>query len=190
MSRKFILIIGPSGVGKGTMLRMLRERHPEIFFPVSATTRGPRPGEKEGETYYFLSNEAFLQKMNAGEFLEYAHVHGGNSYGTLKAPILKALEEGKTVVREVDYQGFLSIKQIIPNQITSIFILPPSLDILKKRIRGRAPISNAELDARMESLKKEIAIAKECDIQLETIDGDLEGSYKRFEQAVLSQNMR
>jgi guanylate kinase len=185
MSSRFILIIGPSGSGKGTLLEILKEKHPEIFFPISATTRKPRPNENNGETYYFLTKEDFLKKRKNNEFLEYAEVHGGNFYGTLKTPILQALTEGKIVVREIDYQGFLSISKIIPKkELQSIFILPPSLEILKERIKDRAPISAKELDARMESLKKEMHIAKQCDIQIHTIDNDIEGSYKIFEDAI------
>ena len=183
---KFILIIGPSGVGKGTLLQMLKERKKEIFFPVSATTRDPRPREKEGETYYFLSKESFELKIAAGEFLEYACVHGKNYYGMLKAPILKALEEGKIVVRECDYQGFLLAREVIPvEQLKSVFILPPEESILRKRIQERAPISNEELDARMESLRKEVEVAKECDVQLQTINVDIEASYQVFEKEIL-----
>jgi guanylate kinase len=191
MSSKFILIIGPSGSGKGTLLNILKERHLDIFFPISATTRSPRPNEKNGETYYFLSKKDFQNKIKEHKFLEYAEVHGGNFYGTLKKPILDALEKGKLVVREIDYQGFLSVSQIIPKEkLQSIFILPPSTDILKQRIKERAPISEEELEARMESLKKEIAIANKCDIQLQTIDGDIEDSYKLFEAAILDTNKK
>ena len=181
MSSKFILVIGPSGVGKGTMLQLLRERHPEVVFPISATTRDPRPGEKEGETYYFISKEDFESKIEENEFLEYACVHGKNYYGTLKKQIVDALDEGKTVVREIDYQGYLSVlKTDLAPRVKSIFILPPSIERLKERIRDRAPISEEELDARMESLQKEIAVAEECDVQLPLIDGDIEGSYELF----------
>ena len=185
MSSKFILIIGPSGSGKGTLLQILKNKHPEIFFPISATTRKPRPNEKNGETYYFLTQEDFQEKRNNNEFLEYAEVHGGNFYGTLKEPIFQALKEGKIVVREIDYQGFLSISKIMPKkELQSIFILPPSLEILKERIRERAPITEQELDARMKSLQKEMKIADQCSIQIHTINNDIEGSYTIFEKAI------
>ena len=186
MSRNFILLIGPSGSGKGTMLSLLKERHSEVFFPVSATTRAPRPGEKEGETYYFLSKKDFQQKIKEDAFLEYACVHGENYYGTLIKPIKEALDAGKIVVREIDYQGFLSVQKTeLAPYMRSIFILPPLESVLRKRIQERAPITEEELDARMESMKKELAVANDCDTQLQLVDGNIEGSYKLFEEEIL-----
>ncbi len=187
MSSKFVIIIGPSGVGKGTLLNLLKERHPEFLFPVSATTREMRPKEENGKTYYFFTKREFENKIKKGEFLEYAHVHGENYYGTLKKPILDAFEKNKMVVREVDYQGFISIRKIISKEkLKTIFLLPPSIEILKKRIIARSPILEDELNRRMESLKEEMKIADECDIRIQTIDGDIEASYKLFERAILN----
>ena len=183
---KIILIIGPSGVGKGTMLKILKKKHPEIFFPISATTRAPRLQEKDGENYYFLTKTAFEEKIKNNEFLEYAWVHNSEYYGTLKQPIFKALEDGKTVVREVDYQGFLTIRKIIPEKVLrSIFLLPPSVEILKNRIKARSNISEEGLKKRIESLKEELKFMDKCNLKMSQIDGDINNSYDIFEGCVL-----
>jgi len=182
-----VLIIGPSGVGKGTMLKMFQNKHSEFFFPISVTTRPPRETEKNGETYYFVSKQEFLQKIKNKEFLEYACVHHLHYYGTLKQDILQALTNGKNVIREIDYQGFLAIKKIInPQQLKTIFLLPPSLECLQKRIQSRSKIKTNELEQRMNSLKKEIKIAKKCTKTIKLIDGDIKKSYEIFEKIVLS----
>lgn len=170
-----LLIIGPSGVGKGTVISMLRKQHPDWQFAISATTRPPRPGEQDGETYHFLSTEAFEEKKAKEEFLEWAVVHKDYQYGTLQSEILPYLAAGKTVLREVDIQGFLSIREKIPTEnVLSFFFLPPPEEILRKRILERAPISEEVLDKRMESLKKEVEGAVLCDIEVQTQDGVLD----------------
>ncbi len=131
MSGKLVLIIGPSGVGKSVILRTLRERHPEFVFPRSATTRGRRQGESD-ILYHFVSDVEFDVWLKDGKFLEWAKVHQGDRYGTLVSEIIPAIEQGKTVVREVDAQGFESIRSheaftssgAYP--LLTIFILPDS----------------------------------------------------------------
>ncbi len=173
---KIIFVSGPSGVGKGTLINALRERHLDWVFPPSCTTRKPRPGEKEGETYYFIDKDDFDKKIEAGDFLEYAIVHGGNRYGTLKKPLLDPIKEGKTVVREFDVQGFTQAREILDRaDYVSIFLMPAeSLDILAQRIRDRAPITDTELEKRMESVQKEVAKAPIYDHILKSYDGEIE----------------
>lgn len=172
-SGKLIVIVGPSGVGKGTAINFLKKWHPEWVFPVSATTRSPRPGEIDGETYHFFSREQFQKMIAAGDFVEWARVHGDHFYGTLKSEIFPALKKGKIVLREVDFQGLLSIQKIVPKKnLITVFLLPPPREVLIKRIRARAPISDAELSERLKSLEKELPAAKKCDFQIQTRDGD------------------
>ncbi len=172
---KLYLILGPSGSGKGTVLQALRSKHPTFFFPVSCTTRPKRPHEVEGEVYHFVSKEEFERRKEAGEFLEWAVVHHDYSYGTLKAPIVEALEAGKTVIREVDVQGLRSIREIIPReQLVSIFLTVPGWDTLRRRILGRAAMSEEELARRHESFLREMEWAKECDHVIESIEGEIE----------------
>ena len=127
-----IVISGPSGAGKGTICKALLEKHDNIFISVSATTRNPRQGEIEGVNYYFLTKEAFEEKVKENGFLEYANVHG-NFYGTPKVNVEKMLDEGKDVILEIDIQGALQVKDNFKEGVF-IFILPPSMEELKQRI--------------------------------------------------------
>lgn len=182
---KLYLILGPSGSGKGTVLDALRKRHPEFVFPVSCTTRPPRPHEVEGEVYHFISPEEFERRKAGGEFLEWAVVHHDYSYGTLKAPILEALEAGKTVIREVDVQGLRSIRDLIPREnLVSIFLTVPGWDTLKRRILKRAAMSEEELARRHESFLKEMEWAKECDHVIESVEGEIEALIRDVERVI------
>ena len=172
-SGRLVLLVGPSGSGKGTVLALLREWHPEWVFPVSATTRAPRPGERDGQTYFFLSEEEFLAREKAGDFLETAVVHGGARYGTLASQIVPQVQKGKIVVREVDIAGFHSLKKhFSPPVLRSIFLLPPPKAVLVRRLRERSPIGEEELARRMASLQRELPVASECDVQIEPQEGN------------------
>ena len=123
MVGKIFLILGPSGSGKGTVMAYLHQEFKDAVFPISCTTRSPRPGEHDGDVYYFLNRDEFQKKIDAGEFLEWAKVHNDNMYGTLKKPILDALAAGKIVIREVDMQGVESIVKLLPrDQVVSILL--------------------------------------------------------------------
>lgn len=161
---KLFLILGPSGSGKGTVIKYLRKKFPEAVFPISCTTRMPRPGEQEGDMYHFLTKEEFGKRIAAGEFLEWAMVHHDNKYGTLKKPILDAIDGGKIVIREVDMQGVKSIRALLPKEkVISIFITAPSWGNLKKRITGRSPLGRDELLQREKSFAREMEFSRECD---------------------------
>lgn len=178
-----ILILGPSGSGKGTVLRYLREHYPEAVFPVSCTTRQPREGEKEGEVYHFVTEETFKERIARGDFLEYAVVHGTNHYGTLKESILNPLQEGKLVIREVDVQGLRSIRELIPaERLTSIFLTVDSWDTLRDRIVSRAEISEEELERRRQSFLIEMEWADEVDHVIVNQDGKVEETFARLDQ--------
>ena len=182
-------ISGPSGVGKGTVIERLKQRHPDWIFPPSCTTRAPRPGELEGETYYFISAENFKARLAAGEFLEHAQVHAQHFYGVLKAPLLEGVEQGKIVIREFDVQGFAQAKTKLPREIfTSFFLLPAEgLASLIQRIQDRAPISPEELLHREESMSKELAAADQYDHQLSSYDGKIEELVQQVEAVILQQ---
>lgn len=129
-----IVISGPSGAGKGTICKALVEKG-DYFVSVSATTRNPRAGEVDGKSYYFLKKEDFIKKIESGDFLEHAEVHG-NLYGTPKSSVLEKLDEGKDVILEIEVQGALNVKKIFPEAVL-IFLAPPSFDELRKRLTGR-----------------------------------------------------
>ncbi|MBO7726182.1 MAG: guanylate kinase [Thermoguttaceae bacterium] len=159
---KLIIVSGPSGVGKGTLLRRVRQTG---LFPlvmsVSATTRAKRPGEEDGVDYYFLTREDFLARRSRGEFLESFEVYpGGALYGTLTEPVARRLEEGKWVILEIDVKGARQVLQTFPDAV-SIFVLPPSFEDLEKRLRGRGTESEESLAKRLAQAKSELASADE-----------------------------
>lgn len=171
---KLFLILGPSGSGKGTVIAYLRKRFPEAIFPVSCTTRPPRSGEHDGEVYHFLPKEEFQKKRDAGEFLEWAVVHHDNMYGTLKKPILDALNAGKLVIREVDIQGVESIRRLLQaDHLVSIFITAPSWENLKKRILKRSALSAEELAEREKSFNREMEFSKQCNYVVMSEEGKI-----------------
>lgn len=182
---KLILILGPSGSGKGTIIKYLKETHPEFIFPISYTTRSARPNEKDGEVYHFISKEEFQDKIAQDELLEYAIVHEDNYYGTIKSEILTPLKEGKTVIREVDIQGVESILEILKNQkVYTLFITTPSWEDLEKRIKERAEISDEELEKRENSYKKEIVHKSKCDYLLENEYGKQEDAFAAIDKII------
>lgn len=174
MEGKLFLILGPSGTGKGTAIDYLHKQFPDAVFPLSCTTRAPRPRERDGDVYHFSTKEDFQKKIAAGEFLEWAVVHHDNMYGTLKKPILDALAAGKTVIREVDMQGVESIKKLLPaGQVVSIFIAAPSWESLKSRILGRSRIPDEELRQRKISFEREMEFSKKCDFVVMSEQGKI-----------------
>ncbi|WP_312699601.1 guanylate kinase [Sedimentibacter sp.] len=156
-----VVISGPSGAGKGTICKRLRELMKDLKVSVSATTRQPRWGEIEGESYFFIDEEEFINRLNNDEFLEYAKVYG-NFYGTPKKEVFKQLESGNDVILEIDIQGALQVKKNYPRGVF-IFILPPSITELKNRIEGRGTDSKEVILERMKCVYEELNYAFEYD---------------------------
>ncbi len=153
---------GPAGVGKGTVLQRALKELPNIGYSVSCTTREPRPGlDAEGETYYFISDEEFRRRVAAGDFLEYANVHG-HLYGTRRDIVEKALASGRDIVLEIDVQGAFIVKRKMPEAVM-VFVKPPSFDELARRLQKRGSESPAERELRMRNAKEELAHAKDYD---------------------------
>lgn len=162
MSKANIFIVsGPSGSGKDTILQEVFKQRPELFFSISSITRAMRPGEKEGEKYHFISKQAFENGLSQGAFLEH-NCYVGNYYGTPKAPVLAAVEQGRDAVIEVDVNGAAQIRQKLP-ECVSIFIMPPSFSVLKNRLRGRNTESEAQITERLNAALREIERAGEFD---------------------------
>lgn len=158
---KVVIISGPSGVGKGTLVKkLLNEPSLPLVLSVSATTRSPRPGEVNGREYWFISRDEFLEKRAKGEFLESFEVYeGGALYGTLRETVESLINQGKWVLLEIDVKGALSVMKELPDAL-SIFILPPSLDALKERLLNRGTENGEDLARRLEQAEKEISYSK------------------------------
>src|SRR5207253_3305693 len=144
-----------SGAGKSTIARMLMATDDGLALSISATTRPIRPGEVDGKDYYFVSDEKFDEMVAQGDFLEWAHVFG-HRYGTLKSEVLKTIEGGRDVLLDIDWQGTQQLKQVDPD-IVRVFILPPSMEELERRLRTRGTDSDAVIDARMRRAAAEIS---------------------------------
>lgn len=163
MAGKGLLVVfsGPSGAGKGTVLRALRKQNPGIRLSVSATTRAPRPGETDGREYYFMTREKFKRMAENGGMLEFAE-YCGNCYGTPAAPIERWTSEGTDVILEIEVQGGAQVQRKRPD-VVSIFILPPSLAELRRRLKKRGTEPAGVVRSRLETARKEIAQAGRYD---------------------------
>lgn len=156
-----VVISGPSGAGKGTICKRLKKEMKDLKVSVSATTRKPREGEVEGESYFFINEDNFVKMINNDDFLEYAKVYG-NYYGTPKEEVFKQLKDGNDIILEIDIQGALQVKKNCPRGVF-IFILPPSLNELKNRIEGRGTDSKDVILRRMQCAYDELDYAFEYD---------------------------
>jgi guanylate kinase len=156
------VITGPSGVGKGTLIRTLLERIPELELSVSATTREPRPGEEEGRDYHFLSEAEFDRRVLEGDFLEHAD-YSGRRYGTLRSELERRLADGASVVLEIEVQGARQVKEKMPDA-KRIFIAPPSEEALRTRLVGRGTDDETARERRLATAKSELAAQDEFDI--------------------------
>ena len=149
-------------MGKGTIVEFIKNNYPNVHVSVSATTRAPRPGEIDGQSYYFVTKDEFSKMVSAHQLLEYAEVHGGNLYGTPRLPVEEALAKGKPVILEIDIQGARQIKNNLPDART-IFIAPPSWEDLAIRLAARGTETDQERKTRLETAKLELAAQDECD---------------------------
>ncbi|CAL8980185.1 Guanylate kinase [Propionicimonas sp. T2.31MG-18] len=162
MSGDVTVISGPTAVGKGTVVQALRELHPELWVSVSATTRSPRPGEVEGQHYLFVSDEEFDELIASGGLLEWALVHGTDRYGTPAAPVRAAVAAGRRVILEIEVQGARQVKANLP-EVRTVFIAPPSWDVLRERLVGRGTETPEQMARRLRTAEDEIAVSREFD---------------------------
>lgn len=179
-SGQLIVITGPSGVGKGTLVQSLLNRHEQLTLSISATTRSPRAGETNGQDYFFLSRQDFEAMIEAGEFLEWAE-YAGNYYGTPRQAVEDKLQQGEQVVLEIEVVGARKIQQSFP-EATRIFILPPSLPVLEQRLQQRGKDSPDMIAQRLDHAKKEIAAVEEFDYAI--INDDLNRALSELEQII------
>ena len=188
LSNKGMLIVisGPSGVGKGTLCKLLINRIENLYLSVSATTRSPRPGEINGREYFFMSRQLFEEKIKKDEFLEWAKVYN-NYYGTPKDIVFQQLRDGKDVVLEIDTQGAAQVKNNYPEGIF-IFISPPSIKELKKRIIKRGSDTESSIELRMKSAIDEIKAASEYDYIV--LNDDLNQAALNLQSIVLAERCK
>ena len=175
---RLIVLAGPSGVGKSSVVTALRVALPEMYFSVSATTRDPRPGEVDGVHYRFVGPGGFAELIERDELLEWAEIHGGlQRSGTLRAPVEDACAAGRPVLVEVDLQGARAVKAALPESIT-VFLLPPSWDELARRLRGRGTESPEQYERRLVTAKEELASADEFDVRI--VNDDVQAVVKQL----------
>lgn len=169
---RLIVLTGPTAVGKGTVEAALRAKHPEVWVSVSATTRAPRPGEVNGVNYWFLTEEEFLKREAAGDFLETAVVHGMAHYGTLIAPVKEHLTAGVPTILEIDLQGARRVKERASElglDVVYVFLAPPSFEELKRRLIGRGTETPEQQARRLQTAKVELAAESEFDVTIVNI---------------------
>jgi guanylate kinase len=181
-----LMVVAPSGAGKSSLVNALLEKDPDIGLSVSFTTRAPRPGEVNGREYNFLTEQEFLKRKDAGDFLEWANVHG-NYYGTSKSWIESQMKNGKDVILEIDWQGARQVQQLIPQAIW-IFILPPSIQTLEDRLRKRAQDDEATIQKRVAAAKDELAHVAEANYLV--VNDNFEQALSDLNQVVLASRLR
>lgn len=178
-----VVLAAPSGAGKTTLARMLVERNEDVVFSISATTRPPRKGERDGRDYHFIDDDTFARMIDRDELAEWAVVHG-RRYGTPRREIASALERGRTVVLDIDVQGARQVRRVFGDALL-IFVLPPSADELARRLASRASEDPVERRRRMTNAMREIEAAPEFDFVV--LNDDLERAYARIESIVRSE---
>ena len=160
---RLTVLAGPTAVGKGAVAEYVRTHYPQVWHSVSVTTRAPRPGERDGAHYHFVTAEEFDRMRDAGDLLEWAVVHGRASYGTPRGPVADALAGGRLALLEIDLQGARQVRSVMP-QALFVFLAPPSWEDLLARLVGRGTESDAERQARLATARVELAAAQEFDV--------------------------
>ena len=183
---RLFVISGPSGAGKGSISKRIMAEVPDLVYSVSMTTRPPRPDEVGGRNYYFVTREEFEKTLAEDGLLEYAQVYG-EYYGTPRAMVMESLAQGKDVVLEIDIQGAMNIRRTYPKGVL-IFILPPSMGELRKRITGRGSESEGSIELRLGEALKEIAYIDKYDYCV--VNGDLDEAVERVKAIITAEHSR
>lgn len=188
MTSKGLLVVcsGPSGAGKGTVLKAYLDRHPQARFSISATTRAPRPGEQDGREYYFVSREEFARMQRDGELLESAE-YCGNCYGTPRAPLEAWMQEGCDVLLDIEVQGGAQVRRAAPDSV-GVFILPPSLQELEARLRGRGTEEEAVIAKRMATARRELTCVRDYDYAL--VNSTVDAAVQQLESIILAEKCK
>ncbi len=183
--KKLFVISGSSGVGKGTVIKKFLENNPNFKLSVSCTTRQKRPGEEHGVNYFYLTRDEFMQAVNKGEFLEWAEF-SGNCYGTSKKFVQQGLDNGEDILLEIDTQGALQVKEKMDNAIL-IFILPPSLEELERRLRGRGTETEDAIQKRLNTVKSEMENAKHFHYQV--VNDEVDRAVSEIEKIIKNEQV-
>ena len=179
-----ILLMGPMGSGKGTLVKHVKERFPELQFAVSCTTRDKRPNETDGVDYHYISMEQFDNKISNHDFLEWAEF-SGNKYGTLKSEIIDRMKSGQVILNEIELQGIKQLIEIIPEKNrTLVYLEAGEWEALKSRALARAPISDEHLELRYQRYLEEVKMKPYADIVIENKDGDFDQAKQEFADVV------
>jgi guanylate kinase len=181
MGGKLIMIAAPSGCGKTTIAKAILTNHPDMLFSVSATTRPKRTSEVEGKDHFFLTKEKFNECLHNGDLAEWEEIYG-NYYGTLKREINRALEQGRTMLFDIDVKGALSIRKHFPNESILIFIKPPSVEVLKNRLEGRKTEDPETLRRRLDRVPMELEQGQQFDFQV--VNDDLQKAIDEVDEIV------
>ena len=179
--KKLLVLASPSGGGKSTVARHLQKKYPDLLFSISATTRKKRPHETYGVEYYFLSKEDFEKRIKEGDLVEYEQMFG-NYYGTLKSEIDKALISGDPMLFDIDVKGALSLRRVYPEQTLLVFISPPSLKELERRLKQRSTETDEEIENRLARAKMEMDESPAFDYVV--INEDLERTFREMDEIV------
>lgn len=183
MAAKVFVITGPSGVGKGTLIASLLGRVPALELSTSATTRAPRPGERDGREYHFLDPQEFERRAGAGDFLEHA-TYSGNRYGTLRSEVAECLDDGRSVLLEIEVQGARQVRDAMPEAV-QIFIAPPDEAALRERLISRDTDSEEEIEARLATAQSELAARDEFPHQV--VNDDVQRAGSELEELIRGQ---
>lgn len=188
-ARRGILLVvsGPSGVGKGTLIKGVLAQHPEVRLSVSCTTRPPRPGEREGVDYFYLSPEEFEHRRESGALLEWAEVYPGLNYGTPREPVEEALAQGEDIILEIDDNGALQVRQLMGERAVLVFVAPPSFAELRRRLADRRTESPEQLRARLETARAEIANLGAYDYLI--VNERIESATRQLEAVLLAERV-
>ncbi len=182
MQGKLIIFSAPSGSGKSTIINYLLQQNLNLAFSISATSRAPRGNERNGVEYYFMSPEEFKTKISNNEFLEYEEVYADKFYGTLKCEVERLVAEGKNVVFDVDVVGGINIKKFYGDRALSIFIQPPSVEVLRQRLTDRGTDAPDGIECRLNKAEYELSFASQFDIVI--VNDNLEDAQKQALQAI------
>lgn len=182
--QKLIIITAPSGAGKSTIAHYLLNKHPQLSFSISCATREPRGTEQDGVDYYFVSVESFEQKIKEDAFLEWEMVYTGKYYGTLKSELQRIWDMGKTPILDIDVKGAVHVQKMLRKQVLSIFIEPPSIEELRKRLVGRNTDSLENIEIRLNKAAYEISFKGSFDLVV--VNNNIDAACATTERAILS----